>query len=78
MANAENSKLKLKVIAAVLETDTQTLADEIGAQRPVVSDILNCKPRKATKVRRELAESLCQKITALILPADQTEAETGA
>lgn len=75
MAEIENSKLKTKVILTVLETDVQELATQIGEPRAVVSDIINGKPRKAIKARRKLADTLCQKMTSLILPAEQTEAE---
>lgn len=75
MADAGNSKLKLKMILTALETDTVTLADEIGEQRPVISEIINGKPRKAITARRKLADALCQKMTNLILPAEQPEAE---
>ena len=70
---ADESKLKLKIILATLETDTTTLADEIGEQRPVVSSIVNGS-RKAIKVRRKLAAALCQKVTDLIV-LNKTEKE---
>lgn len=75
MANDDKSKLQLKTILTVLETDTQALADEIGEQRPVVSDIVNGKPRKAYNARRKVAQSLCHKMEGLILLPDQPKAE---
>lgn len=76
MAETENSKLKLKIIMAALEVDTQTLADETGEQRPVLSGIVNGSARKAVKARRRFADALCRKVSDLIMPtADAPEPE---
>lgn len=68
------NKLKLKIIMATLETDVQALSEETGEQRPVLSDIINGNGnRKALRARRKLADTLCQKITGLIVPTNDQQ-----
>jgi len=70
MPNIDNaSALKLRIILAALETDTQELADALGEQRPVLSGIISGQ-RKAKRARRKLAEAVNQKINDLILTED--------
>lgn len=72
MPETELRKLQIRTILTVLDTDTQTLADQIGEQRPVVSGIISGS-RKATKARKKLADALCDKVTELILPKSEPE-----
>lgn len=70
----ENAK-KLNIILAVLDTDKQKLADEIGEDRTVVSKVLSGN-RKGMTTRRKLAKNLCGKIESLIIPAEPVEQAT--
>lgn len=71
---ADEKKLRIKIILAALDTDIQELSLQTGEQRPVLSDIINHPDkRKALRARRRLAEKLCEKVSSLILPADQPE-----
>lgn len=68
MPEQNASTLKLKIILAALETDTQALADEIGEQRPVLSDIINQNGRRhAKRARHKLADAINRKIDDLVL-----------
>lgn len=72
----EEQKVKdLNIILAVLNTDRQQLADEIGEDRSVVSKVLDNK-RKGTNTRRKLAKALCNKVERLIIPAEAAEQAT--
>lgn len=69
----QNAK-SLNIILAVLDTDKQQLADEIGEDRTVVTKVLAGK-RKGTTTRKKLAGVLCKKIEALLIPVDSTTPE---
>jgi len=72
----EERKAKdLNVILAVLDTDKQQLADEIGENRTVVSKVLAGK-RKGIATRKKLAKAICHKIEQLIIPADAAAEQT--
>lgn len=65
----EQNAKNLNIILAVLDTDKQQLADEIGEDRTVVTKVLAGK-RKGAATRKKLAGALCRKIEALLIPAD--------
>ncbi|HMV87637.1 MAG TPA: hypothetical protein PLD20_05675 [Blastocatellia bacterium] len=62
----EQRAKNLNIILAVLDTDKQQLADEIGEDRTVVTKVLAGK-RKAPATRKKLAGVLCKKIEALLI-----------
>ncbi len=63
----EQREKNLNIILAVLDTDKQQLADEIGEDRTVVTKVLAGK-RKGVGTRKKLAGALCKKIEALVMP----------
>jgi len=68
----EQKSKDLNIILAVLGTDRQQIADEIGEDRAVVSKVLAGK-RKGHLTRKKVAKAVCGKIEALIIPADSVE-----
>lgn len=69
----EARELRLKIILAALDMSVQDLADDIGAERSLVSRVLTGQ-RTGRKVRQQLAAAIQERIDQLLPPLPATKA----
>ena len=76
-AEAEVKAIKAKFLLMALDTDMQSLANEIGADRSNLHKVI-AGERKGTRIRAKLAKAVCTKVEALFLDPETEEPQAKA
>lgn len=72
----EARELRLKMILTALDTSVQDLANDIGAERSIVSRVLTGQ-RVGKKMRNQLSAAIQERIEQLLPPATVPKAAVG-